>query len=150
MMPKTLQTIVLTSGYFDPIHVGHIDYLRLSKELGDRLVVIVNTDKQAFLKKGYSFMSQDDRMKIVGSIRYVDEVVLSIDEEECVIKTIKQLYERFKGNRIIFAKGGDRFSHEIPESKVCNDYNIKMVDGLGAKIRSSSEMVKYERRKETM
>ena len=50
--------VVAVSGYFDPIHVGHLEYLRLSKKLGDKLVVIVNNNHQCVLKKGKPFRSE--------------------------------------------------------------------------------------------
>jgi len=126
---------VVASGYFDPLHVGHIECLEKAKELGDKLIVIVNNDIQAKLKKGYSFMPQEDRMKIVSSLKCVDEVFLSIDEDGSVCKSLEEI----KPN--IFAKGGDRTISEIPETPICNKLNIKIIDGLGKKIRSSSKLV---------
>ena len=126
--------IVTTSGYFDPLHIGHIECLELAKGLGDKLIVIINNDLQAKLKKGKSFMSEEDRMKIVSSLRCVDEVFLSIDKDKTQCKTLRYLKPD------IFAKGGDRMKEEIPESKVCKELGIKIVDGLGEKIRSSSEL----------
>ena len=126
--------IVATSGYFDPLHVGHLECLKLARELGDKLIVIINNDLQAKLKKGKSFMSQEDRMKIVGALACVDEVFLSIDNDKTQCESLKYL----KPN--IFAKGGDRMTDEIPEAKVCSDLGIKIIDGLGEKIRSSSSM----------
>ena len=126
--------IVATSGYFDPLHVGHLECLKLARELGDKLIVIINNDLQAKLKKGKSFMSQEDRMKIVGALACVDEVFLSIDKDKTQCESLKYL----KPN--IFAKGGDRMTDEIPEAKVCSDLGIKIIDGLGEKIRSSSSM----------
>ena len=125
--------IVATSGYFDPIHVGHIECLELAKKLGDKLIVIVNSDFQAKLKKGKSFMNENDRMKIVSSLKCVDEVFLSIDKDKTQCESLKFLKPH------VFAKGGDRTSTEIPESKICKDFNIQIIDGLGAKIRSSSK-----------
>jgi len=127
-----MKKIVAVSGYFDPIHVGHIEYFELAKELGDCLIVIVNTDEQAKLKKGKSFMSESDRVKIVSSLRCVDEVFLSIDDDMSVCKSLQHI----KPN--IFANGGDRVIEEIPESKTCRDLGIDIVDCLGKKIRSSS------------
>jgi len=126
--------VVATSGYFDPLHVGHIECLELAKQLGDKLIVIVNSDFQAKLKKGNPFMNQDDRMKIIASLKCVDEVFLSIDKDKSQCETLKYL----KPN--IFAKGGDRTSKEIPESEICAELGIKIIDGLGKKIRSSSEL----------
>ena len=70
---------VATSGYFDPLHVGHLEYIKLAKELGDHLIVIVNNDAQCELKKGRAFMNEHDRVEIVRSLKLVDEVFLSID-----------------------------------------------------------------------
>jgi len=126
--------IVATSGYFDPLHVGHLECLEKSKKLGDQLIVIVNSDLQAKLKKGESFMNENDRMKIVLALKCVDEVFLSIDKDKSQCESLKYL----KPN--IFAKGGDRTSNEIPESKVCKELGIKIIDGLGKKIRSSSKL----------
>ena len=124
---------VATSGYFDPLHVGHIEYLELAKKLGDKLIVIINNDEQAKLKKGKSFMNEKDRMKIILSLTCVDEVFLSIDKDQTQCNSLKLL----KPN--IFANGGDRNNNEIPELSICKKLNIKIVDGLGKKIRSSSD-----------
>ncbi len=124
--------IIVTSGYFDPIHVGHIECLELAKQLGDKLIVIVNNDLQAKLKKGKSFMDEKDRMKIVSALKCVDEVFLSIDKDKTQCESLRYLKPD------VFAKGGDRMSNEIPETKLCEELGIKIVDGLGQKIRSSS------------
>ena len=126
--------IVATSGYFDPLHVGHLECLELAKKLGDKLIVIVNSDLQATLKKGKSFMNEQDRLKIVSALKCVDEVFLSIDKDKSQCESLRHL------KPTIFAKGGDRTSGEIPEAKVCKELNIKIIDGLGAKIRSSSKL----------
>jgi len=126
--------IVATSGYFDPLHVGHLECLELAKQLGDKLIVIVNSDLQAKLKKGKSFMNQEDRMKIISALKCVDDVFLSIDKDKSQCESLRYLKPD------IFAKGGDRMSDEIPEAKVCRELGIEIVDGLGKKIRSSSEL----------
>lgn len=126
---------IVASGYFDPIHIGHIEYLKLAKQLGGTLIVIVNNDKQAKIKKGFSFMNENERLEIVKNIKYVDEVFLSIDDDSTVCKSLEKLKPD------IFAKGGDRNSSNIPELEVCNKYNIKIVDGLGNKIQSSSDLI---------
>jgi D-beta-D-heptose 7-phosphate kinase/D-beta-D-heptose 1-phosphate adenosyltransferase len=126
--------VVAVSGYFDPIHVGHLEYLKMAKSLGDKLVVIINSDYQAGLKKGKSFMPEQDRLEIVQALRCVDEVFLSIDKDKSVCKSLEYLKPD------IFANGGDRSLEEIPETAVMKKYKIEMVDGLGEKIRSSSEI----------
>ena len=125
---------VAISGYFDPIHVGHIEYINNAKKLGDWLIVIVNNNKQCALKKGKHFMDENDRVTIVKNIKTVDEVFLSIDDDKTVCKSLKKL------NPDVFANGGDRKNYEIPESKVCRENNIEIIDGLGDKIRSSSDL----------
>ncbi|OUU16313.1 MAG: hypothetical protein CBC05_08515 [Crocinitomicaceae bacterium TMED45] len=125
---------VAVSGYFDPIHVGHLEYLRLAKELGDYLIVIVNNDYQCELKKGKSFMAEEDRVEIVKALGIVDEVFLAVDKDRSVCASLERLRPD------IFANGGDRSVGEIPESKVMEKYNIEMIDGLGDKIRSSSSL----------
>ena len=132
-MNKQLTTVAV-SGYFDPIHVGHLEYLQLAKKLGDKLIVIINNNFQAKLKKGSTFMDEKDRMEIVAALRCVDEVFLSIDEDKSVCKSLEYIKPD------IFANGGDRSLEEIPETAVMEKYNIKMVDGLGLKIRSSSDL----------
>ena len=125
---------VAVSGYFDPIHIGHLEYLRKAKELGDSLVVIVNNNYQCKLKKGKHFMDENDRVEIVKALRFVDEVFLSVDKDRTVCKSLEEIKPD------IFANGGDRATSEVPETPVCKKFNIKMVDGLGDKIRSSSSL----------
>ena len=125
---------VAVSGYFDPIHIGHLEYLRMAKDLGDSLVVIVNNNYQCKLKKGKHFMDENDRVEIVKALRLVDEVFLSIDNDRTVCKSLEEIKPD------IFANGGDRATSEVPETPVCKKFNIKMVDGLGDKIRSSSSL----------
>ena len=125
---------IAISGYFDPIHIGHIEYINNAKKLGDWLVVIVNNNNQCALKKGKYFMDEKDRVLIVKNIKAVDEVFLSIDEDKTVCKSLKKV------NPDVFANGGDRKNYEIPESKVCKENNIQIIDGLGDKIRSLSDL----------
>ena len=126
--------VVAISGYFDPIHVGHLEYINMAKKLGDKLVVIVNNNYQCELKKGKPFMDEKDRLTIVSNLKNVDEVFLSIDKD----KTVCASLEKIKPD--IFANGGDRKNYEIPESVICKKYDIKIIDGLGEKIRSSSDL----------
>lgn len=128
--------VVVASGYFDPIHYGHIEYLKKSKDLGDTLIVIVNNDKQATLKKGKPFMPAAERVKLVRSLECVDAAVESMDTDRTVCKTLAALHPD------IFANGGDQFNTSIPEAKVCFEMGIDMRDGLGGKIQSSSWLIK--------
>ena len=133
------EKVVIVSGYFDPLHVGHLEYLQMASQLGDTLLVIINNDEQAKLKKGESFMSEKDRMEILFALECVDEVLISCDNDASVCKSI-ELAAQFKPMAdLIFAKGGDRNFGEVPEVDVCEKLGIEMVDNLGEKIRSSSE-----------
>ena len=132
MSKKTISVAV--SGYFDPIHVGHLEYLEFAKKLGNKLIVIVNNNHQCTLKKGKPFMDELDRVRIVKSLEVVDDVFLSIDTDKSVCKSLEEIKPD------VFANGGDRAISEVPESAICRKYNIKMVDGLGDKIRSSSSL----------
>ena len=125
---------VAVSGYFDPLHVGHLEYLKLAKSLGDYLIVIVNSNYQCKIKKGKPFMDENDRLEIVRNLKMVDEVFLSIDKDKTVCKSLEKIRPD------IFANGGDRSTDEVPETAICNKYKIKMIDGLGDKIRSSSDL----------
>jgi len=128
--------IVAVSGYFNPLHVGHLEMIEKAKKLGDKLVAIVNSDYQVKLKGSVPFMNQSDRLKIISALRDVDQVFLSIDRDGTVCKSIAKI----KPN--IFANGGDRKSlANVPELLVCRKFGIKMVDGLGKKIRASSELI---------
>tara|TARA_B100002051_G_C16680025_1_gene609251 strand:- start:598 stop:1002 length:405 start_codon:yes stop_codon:yes gene_type:complete len=125
---------VAISGYFDPIHVGHLEYISLSKKLGDYLIVIINNNHQCTLKKGKHFMDENDRAKILEAIEGVDEVFISIDQDRTVCKSLEKIRPD------IFTNGGDRHNKEIPEAIVCKKYGIELLDGLGKKIRSSSDL----------
>mmetsp|Transcript_17557 Transcript_17557/g.19751 ORF Transcript_17557/g.19751 Transcript_17557/m.19751 type:complete len:148 (+) Transcript_17557:27-470(+) len=127
--------IVVASGYFDPLHYGHVEYLQKSRDLGDALIVIVNNDQQATLKKGRPFMPAAERVKMIRSLSCVDAAIESMDEDRTVCKTLAALHPD------IFANGGDQFNNKIPEAAVCEKLGITMMDGLGNKIQSSSWLV---------
>lgn len=140
-----MKKIVIISGYFNPVHIGHISLIKSASELGDYLIAIVNNDQQQLLKKGKIIMDENERLKIVKAIRGVDEVVLSIDKDKTQCKTLKSLAEKYKGNKLIFANGGDRNCQKaIPETDTCKNYNIEMKFGVGGddKPNSSSNINK--------
>lgn len=138
---KKQKKVVATSGYFDPLHHGHIELFKLSKQLGEYLIVVVNNDNQTIQKKGYVFMPAEEKAKIISELRCVDEVFISIDEDQTQCKTLEYLKPH------IFAKGGDRYAYEIPEALICKKCRIQIIDGVGAKIQSSSELVEKAKRK---
>lgn len=133
-----MEKIVCVSGYFDPIHVGHIEYFKKSKKIGSKLMVIINNDEQAILKKGKSFMPVDERIKIIKELKCVDFVIKSIDTDRTVCKTL----ETVEPKPHYFCNGGDQNNNTIPENEVCNKIGIELRDGFGDKIQSSSWLIK--------
>lgn len=128
--------IVIVSGFFNPLHGGHLDMIEEAAKLGDRLVVIVNNDVQQVLKKDKIILSEQNRARLVGAIKHVDEVMIAVDQDSTVIKTLKLLAEKYPDDELIFANGGDRDSEKaIPETDVCKEHNIKLVFGVGFGIR---------------
>lgn len=133
---KKKPVVVAVSGYFNPLHVGHLDMIEQAKKLGDKLVVIINNDYQVKLKGSVPFMSLRDRVRIINALREVDSVFVSLDRDKTVCRSLAKLRPD------IFANGGDRHSiGDVPEYDVCQKYKIKMVDGLGKKIRASSTLI---------
>ena len=128
-------TRVCVSGYFDPLHVGHIEYMEKAKTMGETLIVIVNNDEQARLKKGKAFMPCDERVRIIRSLRIVDEVYMSIDAD----RTVRESLALIRPD--VFCNGGDQTNQSIPEVSICKELGINLVDGLGDKIQSSSWLV---------
>jgi cytidyltransferase-like protein len=134
------QKVVITSGYFNPLHIGHINLMREAKKLGDILIVIVNNDEQVKLKGSVSFMPEQERIDIVNSLQYVDETVLSVDSDRSIAKSLEMIAKKHNG-KLFFAKGGDRNAGNIPEteSAVCKKFSIEIVNGVGGdKVQSSS------------
>ena len=131
-------SIACVSGYFDPIHIGHIEYFKLSKNIADKLMVIVNNDEQAMLKKGRPFMPAVERIKIIQELKCVDIVVLSIDTDRTVCNTLATVEPK----PTFFCNGGDQNNNSIPEAKICNELGIELRDGFGDKIQSSSWLIK--------
>lgn len=125
---------VIVSGYFTQVRSGHLDLLEGAATLGDYLIVVVNNDAQQILKKGKIVINEADRVRLMENIKLVDEAVLSIDKELSIAQTLKMIARRYPDDELLFANGGDRDSIEdVPEAKVCGQYNIEMKYGVGEK-----------------
>ncbi len=130
---------IIVSGYFNPIHKGHIEYFQNAKANGDKLFVIVNSDFQRALKGSKEFQDENERVFIVEKLRLVDKCFLSIDKDRTVVESIRMIYNQFgKEYQLAFANGGDQYNETIPERLICEELGIQLIDGLGGKIQSSS------------
>ena len=139
--------VVVISGYFNPLHVGHIDYIAAAKRLGDTLVVIINNDEQVKLKGSVPFMNENDRFRIVSNLKDVDYTYSSSDEDETVCISLLNIYYLFKDSEgyegMSFANGGDRKQGGVPEQDTCERLGIEMAYNVGgSKTRSSSDLIK--------
>jgi cytidyltransferase-like protein len=126
---------VIVSGYFNPLHGGHIDMIEAARKLGDRLLVVVNNDKQQLLKKGKIILDEQNRMRLMAALRDVDEVVLSIDDDPGQSKSLRMLRDTYPLDELIFANGGDRTSTKVlpeNEAQACVECNITAVFGVGS------------------
>jgi cytidyltransferase-like protein len=136
---KMKKTAIIVSGYFNPIHKGHIEYFNAAKKLGDALFVIVNNDLQRELKGSKEFQTQEERLFIVENIKSTDKAFLSVDNDRTVCETIRQIHKKESQQYdLAFANGGDQNNNSIPEAPICRELNIELLDGLGEKIQSSS------------
>ncbi|MBP6921685.1 adenylyltransferase/cytidyltransferase family protein [Candidatus Gracilibacteria bacterium] len=138
--------LAITSGYFNPLHPGHVDCFEMSRSVAgaDEVWVIVNNDRQAFLKRGVeSFQNELYRCRLVSALKSVDRTFLSVDEDGSVCQSLVLLIEEAKKtgkyDEIIFTKGGDRFAANCPETAILAENNVAIVDGLGAKTHNSSD-----------
>ncbi len=136
---------IIVSGYFNPIHKGHLEYFNNAKALGDELFVIVNSDHQRSLKGSKEFQKEDERHFIVSNIKAVDKAFISVDEDRTVCESIRKIHEEFGDEfELGFANGGDQDNQSIPEAPICNELGINLYDGLGDKIQSSSWLLKKQ------
>lgn len=134
---------IIVSGYFNPIHKGHLEYFNNAKALADELFVIVNNDLQRGLKGSKEFQKEDERLFIVENIKAVNKAIISIDKDRTVCESINFLHKTYGADYDLgFANGGDQDNNSIPEAPICKDLNITLIDGLGDKIQSSSWLLK--------
>lgn len=130
---------IIVSGYFNPVHKGHIEYFMNAKKIADYLIVIVNNDYQRKIKQSKEFMLEDERIFIVKNLKMVDECYMSIDNDRTVINTIDLIHNKLNHKYdLYFGNGGDQNNEIIPERDICEKLSIKLIDNLGEKIQSSS------------
>jgi cytidyltransferase-like protein len=138
-----MEKAIIVSGYFNPIHKGHLDLFKRAKSQADKLWVIVNSDFQRELKGSKVFMDENERLEIIKSIKYVDYALISNDTDKTQCYTLEQFHQMFSDKyELAFANGGDQNNDTIPEREVCERLGIELIDGLGGKIQSSSWLLK--------
>ena len=134
---------VIVSGYFNPLHKGHLELFEKANEKGDKLWVIVNSDLQRELKRSKPFMDEKERLTIIKAIGIVDMALISIDKDKTQRETLMYLAKQYgKKHLLFFANGGDQNNDSIPEDPVCHQMDIGLIEGLGDKIQSSSWLLK--------
>jgi len=143
--------IGILSGYFNPLHGGHLNMILDAKKRYDEVVVIVNNDKQQKMKKGSIIMTEQERTNIMLELKSIDLVILSVDEDRTVCKTLERIRNASGPEaELFFCNGGDQDSTTIPEAKTCLENNISLRDGIGgAKTNSSTRIHKKTFNKET-
>ena len=135
--------VIIVSGYFNPLHKGHLELFEKAKAAGDQLWVIVNSDLQRELKGSKEFMDENERLIIVSAIKYVDKSLISIDKDKTQCATLAHLADNYKKDfDLFFANGGDQNNESIPEVPICKEKGIGLLEGLGDKIQSSSWLLK--------
>lgn len=129
--------IVLATGGFDPLHSGHIEYFNSARELGDVLIVGINSDSWLQRKKGRAFMPWVERNVIVASLAVVDATLAFDDSDGSAVDAIRKVKSIYPDDEIVFANGGDRTVHNIPETL---EANVVFKFGVGGenKMNSSS------------
>ena len=134
---------IIVSGYFNPLHKGHLEYFNNAKALCDELFVIVNNDHQRELKGSKPFQNEQERLFIVSNVKAVNKAILSTDKDRTVCESIRLLANEYGADYdLAFANGGDQNNDTIPEIPVCKELGVALIDGLGQKIQSSSWLLK--------
>jgi glycerol-3-phosphate cytidylyltransferase/D-beta-D-heptose 7-phosphate kinase/D-beta-D-heptose 1-phosphate adenosyltransferase len=136
------ERISIVSGYFNPIHIGHLRMIKAARELAPYLVVIVNNDRQQLLKKGRILMTEDDRRAIVAELRSVDEAFVAIDDDPTVVASLRAVRERHPDAELLFCNGGDRSDAGDPvptaETHLTEEIGLQMVYGVGGEVKADS------------
>lgn len=136
---------MIISGYFSPLHCGHLDMIEDAASQADRVVVIVNNNEQQIAKKGKLILDQADRLRIVNALRDVDDAIIAVDEDRTVSASLALLADTYPDHTLSFGNGGDREPGFVPEAEICGERGIAMVFGVGGtEKRDSSNRINME------
>lgn len=133
--------IAIVSGFFNPLHGGHLDMIEAAAKLGEKLIVVVNNDVQQVLKKDKIILSEQNRARLMAALRDVDEVIISIDQDPSQTRTLEMIADRYPNDELIFCNGGDRVDPDAipgPEAEMCRQCGIKMLFGVGGEYKTDS------------
>jgi cytidyltransferase-like protein len=145
-LPDSVRRVAIVSGYFNPLHVGHLDMMEAARNLGDALVVIVNNDAQQVLKKGKIITAESDRVRVVEALRVADAALVAVDDDGSVAASLEVVHAAYPGLELVFCNGGDdradRDAVPTAEALVCDRLGIAMAWGVGGetKVDSSSRI----------
>ncbi len=141
-LPASVRRVAVVSGYFNPLHIGHLDMMESARALADALVVIVNNDAQQVMKKGKVITDETDRLRIVNALRVADAALVAVDEDGSVAASLEVIHAAYPGLELTFCNGGDRSPGGDPvptaESSVCERLGITMVWGVGGEAKADS------------
>lgn len=135
---------VIVSGFFNPLHGGHLDLIEAAKEKGDYLIVIVNNDIHQMTKKGKIILDENNRARLMAALKPVDEVVIGIDPEDPKwpsTLTLEMVANKYPDDELIFCNGGDRVDPDGlpgPEAEMCRAKGITMLFGVGGDQKADS------------
>jgi cytidyltransferase-like protein len=134
------ERISIVSGYFNPLHIGHLRMIKAAHELAPYLVVIVNNDKQQLLKKGRILMTEEDRHAIVAELRCVDEAIIAVDSDPTVVASLRRVRELHPAAELLFCNGGDRSptGDPAPEAVLADEIGLQMLYGVGGEDKADS------------
>lgn len=133
-----MTTAAIVSGYFSPLHAGHLDMIEGAAELGDEVIVIVNNNAQQIMKKGKLIIDEADRLRVVKALRLVDHAIIAVDEDRTVSASLEKIAKDFGEYTLIFANGGDRKPEFVPEAAVCEAHGIELQFGIGGDNKADS------------
>jgi len=131
-------TAVIISGYFSPLHIGHLDMIDAAADLGDEVIVIVNNNAQQQIKKGKIIIDEADRLRLVRALRDVDHAMIAVDTDRTVSASLAAIADEFADRTLIFANGGDRKPEFVPEAQICRERGIELAFGVGGDDKADS------------